>query len=148
MSAIRFKKEISIKASNQKVWEVLLNDDTYRKWTAAFTEGSYFEGTWEEGSTMKFLAPDNNGLASKVIKHDKGKEIVLSHQQMIYNGAASSPEPGEDEWVGYEEIYRTEERGGEVILTIEQDLGSKEEEEQFSVLWDKALMVIKELAQA
>jgi hypothetical protein len=28
----------------------MLEPDTYRKWTEAFTEGSYYEGSWDKGA--------------------------------------------------------------------------------------------------
>jgi len=39
METIEFKIEIN--APKQKVWEVLWNDATYRKWTNVFCEGTY-----------------------------------------------------------------------------------------------------------
>ena len=32
---------IDINAPKEKVWNVLWDDDSYRKWTSAFAEGSY-----------------------------------------------------------------------------------------------------------
>ncbi|MGQ0827138.1 MAG: hypothetical protein ACT4ON_01960 [Bacteroidota bacterium] len=32
---------IDIKASREKVWKTLWEDTSYRKWTSAFSEGSY-----------------------------------------------------------------------------------------------------------
>ena len=39
---------IMIDAPKEKVWHSMLDDETYRDWTAAFSEGSYYEGAWEE----------------------------------------------------------------------------------------------------
>jgi hypothetical protein len=35
------------------VWETMLSPDGYRVWTAAFTEGSYFSGSWEQGQKIQ-----------------------------------------------------------------------------------------------
>ena len=35
---------IGIAALRETVWEILLDDATYRQWTAVFAEGSYAEG--------------------------------------------------------------------------------------------------------
>jgi uncharacterized protein YndB with AHSA1/START domain len=49
--------EIEINAEPEKVWSVLWGDITYRQWTTAFTEGSFYEGTLEENNIVKFLDP-------------------------------------------------------------------------------------------
>ena len=48
------KYEITINATKEKVWEVLWTDETYRKWTSAFSEISSAESDWEEGSRIIF----------------------------------------------------------------------------------------------
>ncbi len=57
MKKLQFKKEI--KAPAQKVYETMLglNDkSTYEQWTSAFNPTSTFEGTWEKGSKILFVA--------------------------------------------------------------------------------------------
>ncbi|WP_427872212.1 hypothetical protein [Flavobacterium sp. MMS24-S5] len=46
---------IDIKAPKEKIWKVLWDDETYRKWTSVFAEGSYAESTWNEGDKIYFL---------------------------------------------------------------------------------------------
>lgn len=41
----KIHSEITINASPEAVWNVMLEDDTYRKWTSAFAEGSYYKGS-------------------------------------------------------------------------------------------------------
>lgn len=45
---------ILINAAPEKVWKVLWADDTYRKWTSAFSEGSYAETDWKQGAKCYF----------------------------------------------------------------------------------------------
>ena len=59
METIHFSKHIN--ADVQKVWHTMLADATYREWTKAFYDGSYYEGDWNEGSEIKFLAADTEG---------------------------------------------------------------------------------------
>lgn len=47
----------NIKASAAKVWQVLWNDSTYRKWTSAFHEGSYAVSDWKEEVKFNFYRP-------------------------------------------------------------------------------------------
>lgn len=43
-----------IKAPREKVWDIMLSNATYREWTSAFNPGSYFSGSWEQGSQILF----------------------------------------------------------------------------------------------
>ena len=60
MAKINF--QININAPKEKVWEMLWSDEGYRNWTSVFTEGSYAESDWKEGSKIKFLSPDGSGM--------------------------------------------------------------------------------------
>ncbi|MFY1045734.1 SRPBCC domain-containing protein [Chryseobacterium sp. GP-SGM7] len=78
--------EIEINAAPEKVWSVLWDEFSYRQWTSAFIEGSYYMGTLEEGSKIQFLDPQNNGMYSEVVKNIPNKEMVFLHLGEIYNG--------------------------------------------------------------
>ena len=59
--------QIKINAQPEEIWTVLWSDISYQQWTSAFTKGSFYEGTLEEGTTVKFLDPNNNGMYSMLI---------------------------------------------------------------------------------
>jgi uncharacterized protein YndB with AHSA1/START domain len=42
-----------IRAPRARVWDTMLEPPTYREWTAAFTEGSHYEGGWEAGDRIR-----------------------------------------------------------------------------------------------
>ena len=46
--------EIDINASPEKVWHTMLDKETYEQWTAVFSAGSTYEGSWEEGAEIHF----------------------------------------------------------------------------------------------
>jgi len=87
--------EIQINASPEKVWSVLWDDISYRQWTTAFTEGSFYQGTLEEGNIIKFLDPNNNGMFSRVEKNIPAKEIKFLHLGEIYSGVEAPQDWGE-----------------------------------------------------
>ncbi len=87
--------EIEINAEPEKVWSVLWGDITYRQWTTAFTEGSFYEGTLEEHSIIKFLDPKNNGMYSRVEKMIPNEEITFLHLGEIYEGIEVPQDWGE-----------------------------------------------------
>lgn len=53
MKKLRFA--IKINSPEEKVWKTMLEPESYRKWTEAFTEGSYYEGSWQKGAKIRFL---------------------------------------------------------------------------------------------
>lgn len=98
MKLLVFK--IQITAPAEKVWEVLFTQDSERNWASALNEGTYFEGNWEEGSTMRFLDQDNNGMYNLVTRNYPGKELAMKHLGWILNGELS-PQNWEDSTVTY-----------------------------------------------
>ncbi len=66
---------IVIKAPKEKVWNTMLEDDTYRKWTEPFAPGSYYKGDWSKGSKILFLAPGEKGRDGNG-EPDKRKQAI------------------------------------------------------------------------
>ena len=91
---------IQINATPEKVWDVLFTQDNYKKWASAMNEGTYFEGTWEEGTIMKFLDPKNNGMYNLVEKNIPNKQLSMKHLGWILEGELS-PQGWEDSTVEY-----------------------------------------------
>ena len=77
MKLLEFKLQINAPAD--KVWKVLFTQDENRNWPSAVNEGTYFEGTWEEGSVMRFLDDENNGMYNSVEKNIPNKELTMKH---------------------------------------------------------------------
>ena len=64
MKKINFSEKIN--ATPKKVWDTMLGDATYRDWTTAFAEGSYYEGSWELGKEIRFLSPQGGGMVAVI----------------------------------------------------------------------------------
>src|SRR6187402_2241939 len=85
METLKFNT--SIKASREKVWQVLWNDETYRKWTAVFGEGSHAESDWNEGSEILFLgAGGSDGMFSVIETKIPNEQMIFRHLGEIKNG--------------------------------------------------------------
>lgn len=91
---------IQINTTAEKVWDVLFTQDNYKKWASAMNEGTYFEGTWEEGSIMKFLDPKNNGMYNLVEKNIPNKQLSMKHLGWILEGVLT-PQNWEDSTLDY-----------------------------------------------
>ena len=57
--------DILIHAPPKQVWATMLQSPTYERWTTAFCEGSRFEGSWDEGQTIRFLNPQGLGMVAE-----------------------------------------------------------------------------------
>ena len=88
MKQLEFQTEIN--AAPEKVWETLVGDEQYTKWT----KGNRFEGNWEEGSVMKFFDPKNNGMFSEVVTNKPKEELKLKHLGWIYDGVLDAQDFG------------------------------------------------------
>jgi uncharacterized protein YndB with AHSA1/START domain len=53
----RIQFTATINAPVGVVWHHVTSPASYRNWASAFTEGCYFEGSWEQGARIRFLSP-------------------------------------------------------------------------------------------
>ncbi|PIF46346.1 hypothetical protein CLU96_3377 [Chryseobacterium sp. 52] len=133
--------EIQIDAPREKVWDVLWSDITYRQWTTAFTEGSFYLGTFEEGSIMKFFDPNNNGMYSRVEKNVPHQEMKFLHLGEIYDGVET-----EQNWGEATEAYILQET--EIGTLLKCEINTPEEFKNFfEEKFPTALGIIKNLSE-
>ena len=141
MATLNFATKIN--APKEKVWDALWNDANYRKWTAAFMEGSYAETDWNEGSKISFLAPDGSGMFSVIEKKIPNKQMTFKHLGEVKNGVE---EP--KEWGDAEESYHLEEANGVTDLSVKLKMDANSEFEQyFNDTFPKALGIVKEISE-
>ena len=84
MEKLKFKTVIN--AAPEKIWNVLWNDDTYRKWTSAFSEGSYAETDWKQGSKVLFLDGKGSGMVSRIAENRPNEYMSIEHLGEIRDG--------------------------------------------------------------
>ncbi len=69
---------ITINAPLEKVWNILWDDATYRKWTSAFQEGSHAVSDWKQGSPIRFLGPGGQeGMYSVIETLDAPSTLIF-----------------------------------------------------------------------
>ena len=137
----------SINAPREKVWKDLWDDDSYRAWTSAFTEGSYAEtDDWKEGSKVLFLSPSGDGMVSKVAANKKNEFMSFEHLGVVKNGVEDTESESVKEWAGARENYTLKEENGKTKLVV--DLESTDEfKDYFTKTFPVALEKVKELAE-
>jgi hypothetical protein len=144
----------TINAPKAKVWDTMLSDATYRIWTIPFAEGSYYEGSWEEGSIIKFIGPSDAagenevlGLAAKVVKITPHEYAELQHYGLLKGDLIDTESDMAKQWTPALESYKFTEQDG--VTTVEVHVETLESEvEVFNEMWPKALVALKQLAEA
>lgn len=146
----KLKFSTVINSSKEKVWNTMLDDETYRLWTEAFMPGSYYEGDWNKGSKILFLAHGENGevggMVSRIKENKKYEFISIEHLGIVKDGIEDTTSDAVKGWAGALENYTFKEKDGKTEVLV--DLDSNEEyAEMFNGMWPKALQKLKELAE-
>lgn len=138
---------IIINASPEKVWDILWKDETYRKWTSAFAEGSHAVTDWKEGSKVLFLGPGGEGMVSRIAASTPHEFMSIEHLGEVTNGVEDTTSEKVKQWAGAHENYilKKTEKGTE--LQVEMDI-TDEFKEMFSKIWPVALDNIKQLSES
>ena len=143
--------EITINAPVARVWDTMLAQETYRQWTAAFEPTSYYEGSWEKGSKMKFLGAGGSGMISQIVENVPYKFISTEHLGEIKDGVIDTTSEAVKKWLPAFENYTFTDNGDSTLLQIDMEMGSSEESKQmkemFEGMWPKALLLLKEVCE-
>ena len=137
----------TINAPKELVWRTMLEDETYRKWTSAFAEGSYAVTDWKPGSKALFLGPDGTGMVSRIAEHRPNQYLSIEHLGIAKDGTEDTKSAEVKEWAGARENYTLRENGDRVTLSIEMDTADSYKK-YFEEKWPRALETLKELSES
>ena len=128
----------------------MLEDKTYRLWTEAFTEGSYYKGNWNQGSKILFLGPANDGKIGGMVSRIKDNKlhefISIEHLGEVYDGVEDTTSDRVKVWAGALENYTFINKNGKTELVVDLDI-NEEFIEMFEGMWPKALQKLKSLCE-
>ena len=144
MQKINFKTVIN--AAPEKIWKVLWNDDTYRKWTSAFSEGSYAETDWQEGSKVLFLDGKGQGMVSKIAANRPNEFMSIEHLGFVKDGIEDTNSEEVKAWAGAHEDYTLKKVNGKTELLVDMDV-TDDFKDYFKETWPKALENVKRLSE-
>ena len=147
---VKLTFSIAIDAPVEKVYKTMLgleDPSTYNQWTTIFNPTSNFEGTWEEGSRMRFVGLDEKGkqvgMFSKIVKHEPAKFLSIKHRGVISDGKQLDKGPKAKPWIGAKEEYTFSEKDGATTVDVALDT-IIQYKKYFKVAWPKALEQLKE----
>lgn len=143
----KMKFTTKINASREKVWKILWNDDTYRKWTSVFSEGSHAKSDWNEGSKVHFLDGKGQGMVSMIAAKKPNEFMSFKHLGTLINGVEDLDSPETKKWSGALENYTLSENNGITELTVEIDVSSNDFLDYFKETFPKAMDKVKTLSE-
>lgn len=138
---------VHIKAPRERVWNTMLDADSYREWTRPFMEGSYYEGSWDEGATIRFLSPTGDGMLATIERNQPHEFISIRHLGFVAQGKDDTTSEAVTSWAPAHENYRFEAVGGGTQVTVEQDM-MDDYVAMMEVAWPKALEALRRLCEA
>jgi hypothetical protein len=146
----RLHFSIDINAPREKVWNTMLEDQTYREWTSAFTPGSYYEGDWSEGSKITFLGPDESGklggMVARVTESRPHERIAVEHYGVVQDGVEDTSSAAAKGWAGAQEAYTFRQNNGSTEVLVEVDTAD-EFKDMFNDMWPRALQKLKQISE-
>lgn len=135
---------VDIHASQEKVWQALWDDKTFRDWASNIDEGTYMAGELKEGNEVQWISGSSGyGVTSLVEKLEPGELVVF---RQILDTQELGTKERTKEWADGTESYRLTENGTGTTLTTELDVPD-EQIETFKTCMPKALQRIKELVE-
>lgn len=138
---------IKINAPKEKVWNTMLEKESYKKWAKAFSPESQYDGEWKQGNHMNFFDPNMGGTKALLKIVDSSNKILAKHVALLSkDGVEESESEIAKKWLGAEEEYTFTEKDGSTELEIE--IKTHEDFVQmFDDGWDKALKLLKDLCE-
>ncbi|HET8854878.1 MAG TPA: SRPBCC domain-containing protein [Salinimicrobium sp.] len=142
----RKQYQSTLETSPEHLWEILWGNDTYPEWTSVFAEGSKAESDWQEGSRIKFLNADNEGMIAVIEKRKEPEIMNFRHIGMIDKDGHEDLESEKVKaFAGASENYTLRKKNGKTELTVEMDVDN-EYEDYFDSTWPKVFEILRTLS--
>ena len=138
---------IVISAPTKKVWETMLDKETYKKWVSKSWPDSSYEGKWAKGEKMKFTGPDGSGTLAEFVEVKPYERILARHIAVLGPGGVEDRTSDVAKgWMGTTEEYRFSEEKGKTTLTVLMET-FPDWAKMFDEGWPNALEELKKLAE-
>lgn len=146
-SAKRVQFTATINVPVPAVWQFMMGPESYKRWASAFSEGSYFEGSWEQGEKIRFLAPSGDGMVAEIAQNRKNEFISIRHLGFISNGVEDTTSEAVRAWAPAHENYTFTgvPEGTQLLVDLEVP---GDWEGYMNEAWPKALALLKRLSEA
>jgi len=139
---------ILIKSPISTVYSTML--DKFVDWTSVFSPGSYYEGSWEKGASIRFLTNDEDGslvgMLSQINENIPEKLIAIAHIGVVEKGKELTTGPEAEVWKGALENYTFQETEQGTLVIVAQDT-TETYIDYFTKTYPEALLKLKEICE-
>lgn len=143
--------EIDINAPVSEVYQKMLGKGTFEQWTSEFSPTSRYEGNWEKGSKILFLADEADGrecgMVSRINENKVNEFVSVEHLGLYESGQEIMKGEKVDPFSGALEEYTFAETENGTHLKIRMD-AIPEWESYFMESWPRALKKLKQIIEA
>jgi len=140
--------ETTIDATPQRVWQAMLDKETYVQWAGAAWPGSSYHGEWKQGAHIRFTGDDGGGgTLAEITELDPYSHIAMKHIAIILeDGKLDRESDMAQGWIGSTETYTFTAENGSTKLDVEITT-PPEWSEMFEDGWPDALDALQQLAE-
>jgi len=142
----RVQFSATIAAPVSTVYAAMIDPEGYKEWTSAFTYGSYYEGSWQQGSRIRFLSPSGEGMVAEIAENRTNEFISIRHLGFIAKGVEDTESKAVRAWAPAYENYTFTATPEGTRLVVDQDV-SEHHESYMAEAWPKALASLKALCE-
>jgi uncharacterized protein YndB with AHSA1/START domain len=141
---------VTILAPVEKVAATMLQEETYRQWTAAFNPTSRYEGSWQKGASMLFVGTNDKGekegIVSRIREHVPNSYVSIEHIGLVRANEQITSGPEVEGWAGMLENYTFHQQNNNTLLEIDMDT-NPDYKSYFEEAWPRALNKLKSLCE-
>ncbi|MBT9552643.1 MAG: SRPBCC domain-containing protein [Hydrogenophaga sp.] len=138
--------DILIHAPREHVWRSTLFSPTYERWTATFSEGSRYEGSWEAGTPIRFCGPNGDGMVAEIAEHRPAEFVSIRHLGMVTNGVEDTTSEAVRAWTPCFENYTFSDEAGGTRVRVDVDVFGTHED-WMAQTWPEALLALKAVCE-
>ena len=142
--------EVTINNSPENVFRIMLEKETYSKWTSAFDPTSRFIGSWKKGERITFLGTDpdgkTGGMICRIRENIPGKFLSIESLREIVDGIEVTGDEKTNIWSGSLENYTLKPVGSRTLLFVDTDIPA-DFRPFLAEAWPKALEELKTLCE-
>lgn len=146
----KLRYEIAINAPVEKVYNTMLDEQTYREWTSEFSPTSFYRGSWEKGAKIHFVGVNNEGkeegMVARIKENIPNQFVSIEHLGLLNGEQEITSGPAVEGWAGALENYHFREENGKAVLSIEVD-ANQQFKSYFEETWPRALNKLKEICE-
>jgi uncharacterized protein YndB with AHSA1/START domain len=140
----------TIHAPVEKVVTKMLEEASFREWTAEFNPTSSYEGSWQKGSSILFVGRNDKGekegMVSRIREHVPNSFVSIEHLGLVRGSEQITTGPEVEGWAGCLENYTFKQQNGNTLLEVDMD-ANVEYKSYFEEAWPRALNKLKQICE-